>query len=89
MIPDERGGHLAWLTCLTGVEVFKGLYLSWKSLIQSSEEDEVREDDEGVDDVKDEELLIVCFLFQNLGFLSLIEGSLTENLALFIENPIS
>ena len=51
----------------------------------------MREDDEGVADDEDDndDELIVCFLLQNLGLLSLILGSLTENLVLFIENPTS
>ena len=73
------------------MDVLSGLYLSWKSLIQSSDDEEVREDDEGVADDEDDndDELIVCFLLQNLGLLSLMLGSLTENLVLFIENPTS
>ena len=74
----------------TGVDVFRGLYLSWKSLIQSSEgdDDEFSDDADGVFDDNDAEE-IFCFLRQNLGLRSLTLGTRMKNFALFIENPTS
>ena len=61
----------------------RGLYRAWKSLIQSSEEEDAEEDGD------EEREVIVFFLLQNLGLLSLRCGSLMARVMLLILKPSS
>ena len=64
------------------MEEFRGLYRAWKSLIQSSEDEEEVKDEEGVEETKEGDVDFLCFCLKNFGLFSLKFGILRASVKL-------